>query len=67
MFHCAPQPGPLVDGLGTVDPGTAREATAQRRRSAKRGALKRIGAPMMRRPKPGARKRLRRLAARLGA
>jgi glycosyltransferase involved in cell wall biosynthesis len=56
-----------VDGLGTVDPGTAREATAQRRRSAKRGALKRIGAPMMRRLKPGARKRLRRLAARLGA
>jgi hypothetical protein len=56
-----------VDGLGTVDPGTAREANAQRRRSAKRGALKRIGGPMMRRLKPGARKRLRRLAARLGA
>ena len=56
-----------VDGMGTVDPATAREAGAQRRRSAKRSALKRIGGPVMRRLKPRTRKRLRRLAARLGA
>jgi len=56
-----------TDGLGTVDPATAREATAQRRQSAKRSALSRIGGPVMRRLKPDARKRLRRLATRLGA
>ena len=56
-----------VDGLDSVDPATAREADVQRRRSAKRSALKRIGGPVMRRLKPAARKRLRRMAARLGA
>ena len=56
-----------VDGLDSVDPATAREADAQRRRSAKRSALKRIGGPVMRRLKPATRKRLRRMAARLGA
>lgn len=57
----------LTDKLDTVDPATARQAGAQRRRSAKRNALKRIGGPVLRRLKPGARRRLRRLAARFGA
>jgi glycosyltransferase involved in cell wall biosynthesis len=56
-----------VEGLDTVDPHTAREAAAQRRTEAKRSALRRVGGPLMRRLKPTARKRLRRLAARLGA
>jgi hypothetical protein len=56
-----------VEGLGTVDPHTAREAAAQRRSEAKRSALRRIGGPLMRKLKPTARKRLRRMAARLGA
>ncbi len=57
----------LAGELDTVDPATAREAGAQRRRSAKRNALKRIASPVIRRLKPGARKRLRRMAARFGA
>jgi glycosyltransferase involved in cell wall biosynthesis len=57
----------ITDGLGTVDPATAQAASAERRRAAKRGVLKRIGGPVMRRVNPAARKKLRRLAAKLGA
>ncbi|WP_435177080.1 glycosyltransferase family 2 protein [Actinacidiphila sp. bgisy145] len=56
-----------VEGLDTVDPATAREAQAQRRRTAKRSMLKRIGGPVMRRLAPGSRRKLRRMAARFGA
>lgn len=57
----------LGDEHASVDPATAKEAASMRRQSAKRGILRRIGSPVMRRVKPATRKKLRNAAARFGA